>query len=61
MGRKKVQRGEDLWRMCSISGEWPAYPARSIMPEYPGFKEKQWLERELSGEFENDPSLIMAG
>jgi hypothetical protein len=61
MGHKKVQTGVDIWRRCIEAGKWPAYPPRSITPDYPGFKEKQWLERELSGEFENDPSLIMAG
>ena len=61
MGRRKVDTGAAIWRACIKSGRWPAYPPHSITPEYPGFKEKQWLERELSGEFEQDPSLIMAG
>jgi hypothetical protein len=61
MGAKKVQTGIDLWCRCMQTGRWPAYPARSQTPEYPGFKEKLWLERELSGEFENDPANLMAG
>lgn len=61
MGRKKVEAGAQIWRNAIKAGKWSGYPARSVVPEYPGFKEKQWLEREMSGEFENDSSLIMAG
>lgn len=61
MGRKKVQAGISTWGVCSKLNKWPAYPARSIIPEYPKFKENQWLDRELNGEFDPDPKLIMAG
>jgi len=61
MGRRKVDTAVAIWRACIKSDRWPFYPAHAIIPEYPGFKEKQWLERELSGEFEQDPSLIFAG
>lgn len=61
MGRKKVTIGVEMWRTAIECNWWPGYPRRSIVPEYPGFKENQWLEREMSGEFENDPKLIMAG
>lgn len=61
MGRKKVEAGVTLWRNAIKTGKWPGYPARSVVPEYPGFKESQWLDREMSGEFESDPKLIMAG
>jgi hypothetical protein len=46
MGRKKVEVGVALWRRAIQSGKWHGYPNRSIVPEYPGFKETQWLERE---------------
>lgn len=59
MGRKKVQHAIDRWSYSIKSGIWSSYPARSITPDYPGFKEKQWLEREL--EAAGDPTLIMAG
>jgi hypothetical protein len=59
MGRKQVATAVNIWRQCIESGNWPAYTARSIVPVFPGYKEKQWLDREMSGEF--DPSLIMAG
>lgn len=61
MGRKKIEVGVQLWRHAIMTDKWPGYPNRSIVPEYPGFKETKWLEREMSGEFEADPSLIMAG
>lgn len=63
MGRKKVDVGAGLWRVCTETGYWPSYPRCAVTPEYPGFREKVWLERELSGEFEReaDPKLIMAG
>lgn len=62
MGRKKVEAGIGKWRQAFDTGRWPTYPLRSITPEYPGFRENRWLERETSGEFENnDPSLIFAG
>ena len=58
MGRKKVNQAVDLWKSAIKSGRWPGYPARGITPEYPGYKEKQWLGRELSGEFEEVKSLM---
>ena len=61
MGRKKVQAGVALWQRAMTKDRWPAYPERAVTPEYPGFKESQWLDRELSGEFEPDTKLIMAG
>jgi hypothetical protein len=61
MGRKKVEAGLSLWRSAISSNQWRDYGRHAVIPDYPGFKEKQWLERELSGEFEQDPSLVMAG
>jgi hypothetical protein len=61
MGRKKVGAGISLWRSAVENNRWPGYPNRAVVPEYPGFKEKQWLDRELNGEFEADHKLIMAG
>jgi hypothetical protein len=60
MGRKKVAAGVTLWRHAITTNKWPGYLNRSIVPEYPGFKENQWLEREVN-EFSPDTSLIMAG
>jgi hypothetical protein len=61
MGRKKVQAAMALWRSALKSGRWQGYPLQAVRPEYPKFRESQWLERELGGEFEPDPKLIMAG
>jgi hypothetical protein len=61
MGRKQVDAGVALWRRSLAADRWPGYPARAVVPEFPGFKESRWLDREMSGEFENDPSLVMAG
>jgi hypothetical protein len=59
MGRKKVEAGLALWKRAIKSGKWPSYPSHSVQPDYPGFRERSWLDRELTGEF--DTSLIMAG
>lgn len=48
MGRKKLQVAVDIWRVCSETGHWPGYTRHTIIPEYPGFKENQWLEREIT-------------
>lgn len=61
MGRKKVAAAASAWGVCTKLNRWPGYPLRSITPDYPSFKENQWLDREMSGEFEPDPKLIMAG
>lgn len=63
MGRKKVDAAVTLWRHATTTGRWPGYPNRGVTPEYPGFRESQWLDREMSGEFEpmNDRTTIMAG
>lgn len=46
MGRKKLQYAIDMWSTCMASGKWPAYPPKIFRPEYPGYLENQWLERE---------------
>ena len=61
MGRKQVNTAVSIWRRCMESGNWPSYTTRSIVPVFPGYKEAQWLEREISGEFDQDKTLIMAG
>ena len=61
MGRKKVEVGISLWTSAIKNNFWRNYGLKAVIPEYPGFKEKQWLDREESGEFEPDTKLIMAG
>lgn len=72
MGRKKVDAAVMLWKQAVESGNWNGYPLRAIVPEYPGFRESQWLDREVN-EFSEaqrvtynaqknfDPQNIMAG
>jgi hypothetical protein len=47
MGRKKLEVAIDLWRACITADKWPRYPARVQRPEYPGWMETRWLEREV--------------
>lgn len=61
MGRKKVAAADHMWRTAVRSGRWAGYPTCGIVPDYPSWAENRWLDRETSGEFEQDPKLIMAG
>jgi hypothetical protein len=63
MGRKQVEAAVSMWKAAIKSNRWIGYPLRSITPEFPGYRENKWLDRELSGEFEpmNDKTMIMAG
>jgi hypothetical protein len=63
MGRKKVDAAVALWRPALANNYWRGYGTAAVIPEYPGFKEKAWLERELAGDFEpmNETKMIMAG
>jgi hypothetical protein len=61
MGRKKVDAAVTLWKHAIKTGRWTAYGDRAVTPDFPGYREKAWLERELNGDFEPDTKLIMAG
>lgn len=66
MGRKQLQHAVDLWGWCLERGQWPGYPAFALTPEFPGWKETKWLEREVEHEERKqngtfNPELIMAG
>ncbi len=50
MGRKKLQHAIDLWQQCIEMDRWPAYPLLPVTPEFPSFKETQWLAREVEEE-----------
>lgn len=47
MGRKKLEFAITQWKICMGTGKWPGYPRIGVTPEYPGFKETQWLQREI--------------
>src|SRR5262249_4138964 len=65
MGRKRVQYAVDIWARCMATGEWPAYPAAINHPEYPGYAEAQWLNREIKEAAVErqpfNPNVVMAG
>lgn len=46
MGRKKLAMAIGIWSECLATGEWPSYPPKPVVPEYPGYKETSWLQRE---------------
>ena len=61
MGRKKLQRAVEIWTECMTRGQWPGYPPLAVTPEYPGFKEKQWLDRELEAEHRGEMLTSLVG
>jgi PDDEXK-like domain of unknown function (DUF3799) len=61
MGRKQLHYAIGMWRDCMRRNRWPAYPPRIIRPEYPGYAEKSWLDREVAEASEHDTSLMYAG
>jgi len=58
MGRKKLDVAIRIWKHCMKTNRFPGYPTQIVVPEYPGYAEKQWLDRENT-EFVADQ--IMAG
>lgn len=48
MGRKQVEYAVRLWAECVAENRWPAYPTDVCRPDYPGWKENEWLEREVA-------------
>lgn len=68
MGRKMVAKAEAMWREAMLTGRWEGYPAVIHAPEYPGFKEAQWLNREIADAAQArvprekfEPNLLAAG
>jgi hypothetical protein len=51
MGRKKLAAAVTLWQGAMKTGQWHGYPPIGVTPEYPGFRETQWLKREESDDF----------
>jgi hypothetical protein len=50
LGRKKLEYAVGMWRACMASGDWPAYRLEPFCPPYPGYRETQWLGREIEHE-----------
>lgn len=61
MGRKKLEFAISIWRRCIDNDEWPLYPSEPITPEYPGWQEQQWLNREIAESERLPADGIMAG
>lgn len=66
MGRKQLQHAVDLWSQCIRTGKWPGYAPYAVMPEFPGWKETNWLNREIvtqdrAARETINPQALMAG
>lgn len=59
MGRKKLDFAITQWRRCIETGIWQGYGAEIVRPAYPGWKETEWLNREIAAA--DGPSVLMAG
>ncbi len=46
IGARKLALALSRWNTACRSDQWPGYPARIVHPEYPGWAEQRWLERE---------------
>ncbi len=57
MGRKKLDAAIRIWQNCIKTNRFPSYPPQIIWPEYPGYAEAQWLNREET----ELADLVMAG
>lgn len=47
MGRKMLDAAASTWSRCMQADRWPGYPLDVVTPEFPGWAEQQWLEREI--------------
>lgn len=47
MGHKQLDRAVEIWGQCMRNGVWPGYPLDIVTPEWPGWAEQQWLNREV--------------
>jgi hypothetical protein len=64
MGRKKLEFAITQWKICMARKHFPGYPHVGVTPVYPGFKEVQWLDREIAHEHskpEMPHDILMAG
>lgn len=60
MGRKQVDFAIERWKVAMEANRWMGYGRSVVTPEYPGYREKQWLEREVA-ESERGEDFRMAG
>jgi hypothetical protein len=48
MGRKMLDAAAITWARCMRARRWPGYPLEVVKPEFPGWAEQRWLDREIS-------------
>jgi hypothetical protein len=46
MGKKRITRAREMWRICTTQNHWPGYPAGVHQLPLPEFYQSKWLERE---------------
>lgn len=46
MGKKRISRAREIWRICTKDDIWPGYPAGVHQIPLPDFYQSKWLERE---------------
>lgn len=47
MGRKMLDAAVNTWTRCMRADRFPGYPLDIVTPEFPGWAEQQWLDREI--------------
>lgn len=47
MGRKMLDAAVNTWSRCMRTDRFPGYPLDISVPEFPGWAEQQWLDREI--------------
>jgi hypothetical protein len=65
MGRKMLDAAVLQWSRCMRADRFPGYPLDIVTPEFPGWAEQQWLDREIKdaarARVPQPDDLIMAG
>ena len=52
MGRKKMEKAEEMFAGCLEADQWPAYPLDTLQSSPTEWGERRWLERESAEEAE---------
>jgi PDDEXK-like uncharacterized protein DUF3799 len=50
IGARKVNAAINIWADCMKSGEWPGYPRKRRLSQYPTWAEDAWYTREVTEE-----------
>jgi hypothetical protein len=48
IAEKKVQFAIELWKRCTTTNQWPAWPSSICYAELPPWEEERWLRKELA-------------